>query len=375
MFDPLQVPSPCFVLDESALVRNLDVIRRVRDEAGVTFLLALKGFAMGSAFPLIRGVAAGTTASSLHEARLGAEEFGGPVHAYAPVYLDHEWAEWRRLCRHVTFNSLAQYERFRSRAEGLSCGLRVNPEYSEAQVDLYNPCVPGSRLGVLAADLGAALPSGIEGLHVHNLCECAAAATVKTLDRVRTLFGRFLPGLRWLNLGGGHLLTRQGYDVAALVAALRGMRAEFPRLRIILEPGAAFVWAAGVLVATVVDVVENRGVVTAILDVSFAAHMPDCLEMPYRPGVIGAREPRPGEQGIRLGGLSCLAGDYVGDYVFDRPVRPGTRIVFTDMLHYTMVKTNMFNGVNLPAIGIWRTDGRFECVRTFGYADYRGRLG
>jgi carboxynorspermidine decarboxylase len=330
---------------------------------------------MGSAFPLIRGVAEGTTASSLHEARVGAEEFGGPVHAYAPVYLDHEWEEWRRLCRHVTFNSLAQHERFRSRAEGLSRGLRVNPEYSEAQVDLYNPCVPGSRLGVLAADLGAGLPEGIEGLHVHNLCECAAAATVKTLDRVRTLFGRFLPGVRWLNLGGGHLLTRQGYDIAALVAALRGMRAEFPRLQIILEPGAAFVWDAGVLVTSVVDVVENRGIVTAILDVSFAAHMPDCLEMPYRPGVIGAREPRPGERGIRLGGLSCLAGDYVGDYVFDSPVRPGTRIVFTDMLHYTMVKTNMFNGVNLPAIGIWHTDGRFENVRTFGYADYRGRLG
>jgi carboxynorspermidine decarboxylase len=374
MIDPSLMPSPCFVLDEVALERNLAIMRRVRDEAGVKLLLALKGFALARAFPAIREVAAGTAASSLHEARLGRDEFGGPVHACCPVYLDAEWDRLRSFCSHATFNSLSQAGRFIGRRGGLSCGLRVSPEYSSATAELYDPCARGSRLGVRAAALAGALPEGIEGLHVHNLCEAAAEATERTIECVERLFGRFLPHLRWINLGGGHLMTRRGYDVERLIAALRGLRERHPGLEVILEPGAAYVWDAGWLVATVEDIVENDGVRTAMLDTSFAAHMPDCLEMPYRPEIVGARRPAPGEASWRMGGMTCLAGDMMGDYAFDRPPRVGDRIVFADMMHYTLVKTNLFNGVNLPAIGVQRADGTFELVREFGYEDYRSRL-
>jgi carboxynorspermidine decarboxylase len=375
VFDPHCVPSPCFVLDETALRRNVEVLRGVRDRAGVTFLLALKGFAMRRAFPAIRAAAAGATASSLHEARLGCEGFGAPVHAYAPAYREDEWDAWRGYASHVTFNSLAQLRRFAGRLGGVSAGLRVNPEYSEARTELYNPCAPGSRLGVRAAQLAGEWPAGLDGLHVHNLCENDSRALEKTIANLERLFASQLPRACWINLGGGHLITRAGYDREHLVGLLQAFRARHPAARVILEPGAAFAWRAGVLVATVLDVVESDGVETAVLDTSFAAHMPDCLEMPYTPEVRGARIAAAGERGMRLGGLSCLAGDFVGDYVFERKPAVGERVVFEDMMHYTMVKTNMFNGVNLPAIGIWREAGGFERVREFGYEDYAGRLG
>ncbi|MDX9980261.1 MAG: carboxynorspermidine decarboxylase [Lentisphaeria bacterium] len=372
---PADLPSPCFVLEQAALRRNLAVLARVQREAGVKIILALKGFAMHAAFPEVRRVLPGCTASSLYELRLAHEEFGGEVHAYAPVYPERDFPEYARHCTHLTFNSLAQCERFRDRAPGVSLGLRVNPQYSPVETDLYNPCVPGSRLGIRAELLGDRLPAGVEGLHVHNLCESAAEATARTLLAIEEHFGRFLPDLRWLNLGGGHLMTRAGYDLDGLIAALRAFRQRHPHLEIILEPGSAVAWDTGVLVATVEDVVASGGIHTAILDASFATHMPDCLEMPYRPNVEDAWEPDGRGWECRLGGCSCLAGDFVAGYAFAQPLRPGDRVVFRDMMHYTMVKTNTFNGIPLPAIGILGEDGGFQLVQTPDYhRDYRNRL-
>lgn len=369
------IPSPCFVLELGRLRENRDRITRVRRQAEIEILLALKGFAMIRAFPEIARVASGATISSLNEAKHAKLVFGDNLHAYAPVYIDSEFGAIAELCGHITFNSVAQFERFRGRARGRSLGLRVNPGYSDVATDLYNPCAPGSRLGVDAALLGEGLPEGLDGLHVHNLCESDAEATAVTIARVEELFAAALQEARWLNLGGGHLMTRRGYDIALLVESLRGFRDRHPDLRLILEPGAAFVWDAGVLVATVLDIVENRGIPTAMLDVSFACHLPDCLEMPYTPKINGATIIAHGKGGWRLGGCSCLAGDFVGEYVFERDPEIGDRIIFRDMMHYTMVKTTMFNGVNLPAIGVLDTDGSFEVLRTFGYPDYAARLG
>ncbi|MBN2451774.1 MAG: carboxynorspermidine decarboxylase [Lentisphaeria bacterium] len=375
MLDPLRVPSPCFVLEEDAFRRNLAVIADVQRRAGVRFLLALKGFAMWRVFPWVREVVAGATASSLHEARLAFEELGGEVHAYAPAYREKEWEALLGCCTHVTFNSLAQQARFGPRSAGRSCGLRINPEYSPVPTALYNPCAEGSRLGIRAEALAAGLPAGIEGLHSHNLCESDSLALERTLAQIERLFGHLLGEARWLNLGGGHLVTAATYDRDHAVRTLREFGGRHPGLAVFLEPGSAFAWQAGVLVATVEDIVTNGPIRTAVLDTSFATHMPDCLEMPYRPAVRGAVAPAgEGVHVYRLGGISCLAGDFVGDYGFREPLRPGDRLVFEDMLHYTMVKTTTFNGVNLPAIGIWHADDTFECVRRFGYADYRSRL-
>jgi carboxynorspermidine decarboxylase len=372
---PADLPSPCFVLELADLRRNLAVFARVQREAEVKTILALKGFAMHAAFPEVRQVLPGCTASSPYELRLAYEEFAGEVHAYAPVYTDGDFPEFAARCTHLTFNSLAQYERFRDRAPGVSLGLRVNPQYSPVETDLYNPCVPGSRLGIRAELLGDSLPEGVEGLHVHNLCESKAEATARTLLAIEEHFGRFLPGLKWLNLGGGHLMTRKGYDVDGLTAALRAFRERHPHLEIILEPGSAVAWDTGVLVTTVEDIVESGGLRTAILDASFATHMPDCLEMPYRPEVEGAHEPDGQGWECRLGGCSCLAGDYVPGYAFDQPLRVGDRVILRDMMHYTMVKTNTFNGIPLPHIGMLEEDGSFRLVQTPDYRrDYRDRL-
>lgn len=376
MIDTSAIPSPCYVLDEAALRRNLAVAARVQREAGVKVILALKGVAMFSAFPLIREALPGCTASSLNEALLAKEEFRGEVHAYCPVYLDREFEIMKGFCTHMTFNSLSQYAKFQDRCPGVSKGIRINPEYSEVKTDLYNPCIPGSRLGVRAELLGEALPAGLEGFHSHNLCECDSHALERTLENIERLFGKFLPQLKWLNLGGGHLMTRQDYDVGHLISVLKAFRARHPNLEIILEPGSAIGWETGVLVSTVEDVVESGEFTILMLDVSFACHMPDCLEMPYKPKVLGANDAVEGRRKYRLGGNSCLAGDWMGqgDYSFETPPRVGDRIVFNDMIHYTMVKTTMFNGINLPNIGIWREEGRFELVKTFGYPDYRSRL-
>lgn len=376
--DPARVPAPCFVLEEARLRANLELLQRVQNESGAKVILALKGFALYHAFPLIRRYLPGTTASSLYEARLGHEEFGGEVHACAPVYLAHEFDALLGYVSHITFNSLSEWERHapavRACGGRVSAAIRVNPEHTEVATDLYNPGVPGSRLGVPAGELGDRLPDGVEGLHFHTLCECGADALERTLAALEARFGPLLEQARWLNLGGGHLVTRADYDVDLLIGLLRGLRERYD-LEVILEPGAAVAWRTGVLVSTVLDRVEHRGVRTLMLDVSFAAHMPDCLEMPYKPRVRGARDPQPGETGWRLGGMTCLAGDSLGDYVFDAEPAVGDRLVFEDMMHYTLVKTTMFNGVAHPAIGVWHENGDLEVVRTFGYDDYRRRMG
>jgi carboxynorspermidine decarboxylase len=378
-----KIPSPCFVLDEAALGRNLALIDRVRRESGAEIIVALKACARWSIFPELARHSDGATASSLNEARLVFEEYGAPAHTYAPAYSDREMEGLVQCSSHITFNSVGQFERFGGGAllRGISCGLRVNPGWSPVATDLYNPALPGSRLGVERLDT---LPAGIEGLHFHVLCESGADDLARVLAEMEARFGHLLPHIKWLNCGGGHLMTREGYDVELLIATIRDFRARHPHLRIILEPGSAFTWRTGVLVSRVEDIVEsggdgsaNGGVRTAMLDVSFACHMPDCLEMPYKPAIVGAHDTdtASGERGYRMGGSSCLAGDWMGEWSFDKgELRIGDRVVFDDMIHYTMVKTTMFNGVRHPSIAILRTDGRLDLVRQFTYEDYKTRM-
>ena len=378
MIDFQTVPSPSYVLDERLLDANLALIDRVRRESGAEIIVALKACAMWSIFPELARHSDGATASSAAEARLVLEEFGCMAHTYTPVYTDRNIEEILRCSNHITFNSLAQYERFAPMAilRGISCGLRINPGYSPVETDLYNPCVAGSRLGVTAAQLAAhgGLPRGIEGLHFHVLCESRPEHLRLALEAVERHFGEYLDHVQWLNMGGGHLMTHADYDCDALIALLREFKARHPHLRLILEPGSAFTWRTGYLVSTVEDIVENGGVTTAMLDVSFACHMPDCLEMPYKPAIVGAHEPAAGEKRWRMGGTSCLAGDYCGDWAFDHELKVGERIVFEDMIHYTMVKTTMFNGVAHPSIVIARRDGRIDLIRAFGYEDFKNRM-
>jgi carboxynorspermidine decarboxylase len=371
-----QIPSPCFVIDEVKIRRNLALIRKVQDEAGVEIILAFKAFAMWSVFPIVREYISCSTASSLSEARLAFEEMGSRAHTYAPAYSEREFEQIMHYSSHITFNSLSQFEQFKARAtaKGISCGLRINPEFSDVGTDLYNPCSPGSRLGVIASNIGDKLPDGIEGLHFHTLCESNSFDLEKTLLAVEQKFGHLLEQARWLNMGGGHLMTREGYNTDHLIMLLKSFKAKYPHLHLILEPGSAFAWRTGDLVATVLDIVENKGIKTAMLDVSFSCHMPDCLEMPYKPAITGATDPVPGKPTYRMGGNSCLAGDFYGDWSFDEPLKTGDRIVFEDMIHYTMVKTTTFNGVTHPSIGIWTKENEFRLVREFGYEDYKGRL-
>jgi len=373
--DYAAVPSPCFVLDEARLRANVELLARVQRESSAKIICALKGFAMRGSFPLVREYLPGVAASSLAEARLGHEEFGGEVHAYAPAYIPQDFDDIAAISTHVTFNSLSEFERFAPRLGKASAGLRINPEYAEVETDLYNPCVPGSRLGVMADKLEGGLPAGVEGLHFHTLCEKGADTLERTIERVEAHFGRVLDQARWLNLGGGHAITREGYDVERLVGIVKGLRARHPNLQqIILEPGSAVGWQTGELVSTVLDIVDSGGVKSAMLDVSFAAHMPDCLEMPYRPEVLGASSEGGEGHCYHLGGQTCLAGDFMPDYTFAEALKVGDRVVFLDMMHYTMVKTTTFNGVRLPSIAIWREDGALEVLSRFGYADYKSRL-
>ena len=373
-----EVHQPVYVLEEARLRRNLALIKRVADEADVEIILAFKAFALWKTFPIFREYIHATTASSLYEARLGYEDFGAPVHTFTPALSDDEAPEIARLSSHVSFNSLSQYARHHramlAAHPGLSLGLRVNPRYSEVETLLYNPCAPGTRFGVSAEQLPDQLPAHIEGFHCHCHCESGADVFARTLVHIEDHFAKWFPQIKWINFGGGHLMTRADYDVDALVALLRGFHARYPWLRIILEPGSAFGWQTGPLVSQVVDIVEDSGIRTAVLNVSFTCHMPDCLEMPYKPAILGARDPEPGEKGWRMGGNSCLAGDYYGDWIFDRDLRVGDRIVFEDMIHYTMVKTTMFNGVAHPAIAIVRRDGAIEIIREFGYEDFKSRM-
>ena len=373
-----QSPSPCYVIDEERFRNNLKLIRKVSDESGAEIILAFKGFAMWGVFPVFREYFSGASASSPHEARLSFEEVGSRAHTYSPVYKSETFGEIMNYSSHITFNSLAQYRKFYNREQfersGISAGLRINPEFSEIGHDIYNPCSPGSRLGITAGDLKrSGLPEGLEGLHFHVLFESDSFALEKVLRVVDENFSVFYPQLKWINMGGGHLMTRKGYDTGHLVKILKEFR-ERSGLHVILEPGSAFAWQTGELVSTVEDIVENGGIRTAILDTSFTAHMPDCLEMPYKPLIAGAGDPVPGNPTYRLGGNSCLSGDFMGDWSFDHELKPGDRVVFLDMIHYTMVKTTTFNGVQHPSIGIWTTDNKFRLIREFGYLDYRDRL-
>lgn len=376
-YDNSIIPSPCYVVDKSALLRNLEVIDRVRQLSGAEVIVALKASAMWSIFPLLAAHSDGATASSLCEAELVGECFGegGSLsHTYAPIYTDKEIDRILELSSHITFNSLSQYERFGSKARerGVSCGIRINPEYSPVETDLYNPCVAGSRLGV-AKELLGQLPEGVEGLHFHVLCESRPRHLRLALEAVERNFGELLPNVKWLNMGGGHLMTHKDYDTDELIDVLKWFKTRHPHLRLILEPGSAFTWRTGVLVSTIEDIVESGGVTTAMLNASFACHMPDCLEMPYTPAIIGAHE---SDSGWRLGGNSCLAGDFMGSWEFDDGHKPtiGDRIVFEDMIHYTMVKTTMFNGVSHPAIAIEHTDSKIEIVKEFSYEDFKNRM-
>ncbi len=375
MIDFLTLPSPCYILDEQSLLRNLAVIDKVRHATGAEIIVALKACAMWRIFPILREHSDGATASSSAEARLVLEEYGRKAHTYAPVYTDADIDEILRCSDHITFNSLNQWHRFgeRARKAGLSCGLRVNPLYSTVETDLYNPAAPDSRLGIHAEELPV-LPEGVEGIHFHTLCESRPEDLEATLEAFEHRFGHLLPQAKWLNMGGGHLMTAEDYDEDKLIAILLRFRLRWPNLRIILEPGSAFTWRTGWLTSTIQDIVHNGGVHTAMLDVSFACHMPDTLEMPYKPAIVGAHDPREGETRWRMGGNCCLAGDYKGDWAFDREPQIGDRIVFEDMIHYTMVKTTMFNGVSHPSIAILHTDGTCEVVRRFGYEDFRNRM-
>lgn len=369
------IPSPCFVLEERLLRKNLGQIADVADRAGVEIIVALKANAMWSIFPIMKEYVSGATASSLAEARLVADKFETMSHTYAPVYTDGEIDEILECSSHITFNSVTQFQRFGAKAgaKGVSCGLRINPGYSPVETCLYNPCSPGSRLGISEEQLRE-LPDGVEGLHFHNLCESGPEDLAKTLGSVEKRFAHLLDKVKWVNMGGGHLMTRDGYDRELMIETLKGFKTRYPHLKVILEPGSAFTWQTGFLMATVEDIVVNGGVNTLMVNVSFACHMPDCLEMPYKPAVRGAHDPEAGEKKWRIGGNSCLAGDYVGDWAFDKEPKIGDRIIFEDMIHYTMVKTTMFNGVTHPSIAILRRNGELEVVRKFGYEDYRDRM-
>lgn len=374
-----QVPSPCYVLDEQLLRNNLALIKSVKERAGVNIIMAFKAFSLWPAFPIVREYIPYSTASSIHEARLAWEEMGSLAHTYSPAYTEAEFPAILQYSSHITFNSFSQFERFLPLAKGadrkVSLGIRINPEYSEVGTDLYNPCAPGSRMGVIADQMPERLPEEIEGIHFHTLCESTSYNLEATLKAIEEKFAPYLQQAKWLNMGGGHLMTRKDYDVDHLVEVLRRFKEKW-QLELILEPGSAFAWETGILVSEVVDVVENHGISTAILNVSFTAHMPDCLEMPYKPRIRGAHhEPVKGKPTYRMGGNSCLSGDFIGYWSFDAPLKPGDKIVFEDMMHYTLVKTTMFNGVPHPAIALWNETEGLKVVREFGYEDYKNRMG
>lgn len=378
MIDYSLFPSPCYIMEEDLLRRNLRLIQQVAEKADVEIILAFKAFALWKSFPIFREYIHHTTASSLYEARLAFEEFGSKAHTYSPAYTEQEFGDILRCSSHITFNSLTQFARFypmvQAHDEPVSCGLRINPEYSEIETELYNPCAPGSRFGLIADQMPEELPAGIDGFHCHCHCESSSYALEHTLEHLIPKFDKWLQQLKWLNLGGGHLMTRKDYDVQHLISVLQKLHSQYPNLKIILEPGSAFAWETGVLTSEVVDVVENHGIKTAIVNVSFTCHMPDCLEMPYQPIISGAKMGDEGPYIYRIGGNSCLSGDFLGDWSFDHELQVGERIVFEDMIHYTTVKTTMFNGIHHPALALWTSDNKAMIYKEFKYEDYRERM-
>lgn len=386
--------NPCYVIEESKLRDNLQLIQDVAQKGDVEIILALKAFANWKVFPIIREYVAHTTASSLYEARLSAEHFGGLTYTYSPAYEMETFGEILKYSEHITFNSLSQLNRFlplvkdyekSSEGHKVSVGLRINPEYSEIETELYNPCARGSRFGVLASELNGQVPEGVDGLHFHCLCENDSTSLQNVLVSVEEKFGQLLDQVKWLNMGGGHLMTREGYHIDTLIECLQQLHQRHPNLKVIMEPGSAFMWQTGYLTSRVVDLVENGGIKTAVLNVSFTCHMPDCLEMPYWPTVRGAKTMESQANGdangtevlpyiYRLGGNSCLSGDFMGYWQFEKPLAIGDELIFEDMIHYTTVKTNMFNGVHHPSIALRRLDGEVELLKRFSYEDYESRM-
>ena len=377
-----RIKMPAYILEEEKLRRNLSLIKGVADEAGIEIILAFKAFALWKTFPIFREYINSTTASSLSEARLAYEEFGAPAHTFSPAYTDLEIEDIARMSSHLTFNSLSQYSRHHTKAletnSNLKLGIRVNPEYSEVGTDIYNPCAPGTRFGVLASQLPERLPEDISGFHCHCHCESGADVFQRTLVHIEEKFSKWFDQLEWINFGGGHLMTRKDYDIRLLIDILKDFKKRYPNLKVILEPGSAFAWQTGPLVSHVVDVVENKGIKTAILDVSFTCHMPDCLEMPYWPTVRGAEtiEGEYGEGGniYRLGGNSCLSGDWMQSWKFDHALQIGETVIFEDMIHYTTVKTCTFNGITHPDICLLKKNGELQVLRHFDYQDYKNRM-
>ena len=374
-----KIPTPCYLIEEELLRSNLRLIKSVKEEAGVDIILAFKGFSMWKVFPIVSEYISGAAASGAYEARLSVDEMKTLAHTYSPAFQHSDFNVVMENSSHITFNSLSQLERFlpdvNNFSRKISVGIRVNPEFSEVETELYNPCTPGTRLGILAEQLGEELPDGVEGFHFHTLCESSALDLEKTLAAFEAKFGKYLNRIKWVNMGGGHLMTKKGYDTEKLIKILKEFRQRYNGIEVILEPGSAFVWETGILVAEIVDIVENKGVKTAILNVSFTAHMPDCLEMPYKPRIRGAyHEPVKGKPTYRMGGNSCLAGDFVGFWSFDHELETGECIIFEDMIHYTIVKSSMFNGVPHPSIGMWCENGEFKLLREFDYGDYKGRM-
>ena len=375
--------TPVYIIEETLLRRNLALISEVARRTDSQWILAFKAFALWKTFPIFREYISSTTASSLSEARLAFEEFGAKAHTYSPAYKDDEFDEIVSCSSHLTFNSLSQYERFHERAGECSLGLRVNPEYSEVETLLYNPCAPGTRFGVTADKLPEQLPQDIRGFHCHCHCESGSDVFERSLQHIEEKFSKWFSQLEWINFGGGHLVTRKDYDIERLVRLMQGFHERYPHLKVIFEPGSAFAWQTGPLVSSVVDIVEDKGIRTAILDVSFTCHMPDCLEMPYYPEVRGAKhvEEQNSQFSIvnsqlvyRLGGNSCLSGDWMGDWAFDHELQVGEEIIFEDMIHYTTVKTNTFNGITHPSIAMEHSDGALEMLREYSYEDYRDRM-
>lgn len=382
--DTKNIPTPYYIVYEDRLRRNMEILSDVAKRGNVKIIMAFKANALWKTFPVIKEYFTASTASSLNEMKLSLEFLGNEVHSYCPVYTEQTFPEFLSGSTHITFNSLNQFHRFYPQIKEynlshpespVSAGLRVNPHCSVIETDIYNPCVPGSRFGEQAENLKNGLPEGIEGLHFHALCESTSYDLEKVLDAFESEYGHLLPHIKWLNMGGGHLMTRKGYDIEHLVSLLNRLHEKYPHLQIIMEPGSAFTWQTGDLVTEVLDVVEDAGIKTAIIDASFACHMPDCLEMPYKPNILESL-PDDSTEGTsyRLGGNSCLSGDYTGDWKFKQPLKPGDRLTLLDMNHYTTVKTNMFNGIQHPSIWFAPIDGEPILLREYTYDDYRNRM-
>lgn len=372
-----QLPTPFYIVYEEKLRRNLSLISDVARRSGAEIIMAFKANALWRTFGIMREFGIKFTASSLNELRLGNKHLRTKAHSYCPAYTDETIGEYLAGSSHITFNSLSQAARFAATAlaAGVSTGLRVNPQCSVIETDIYNPALPGSRFGVTAEMLAEnGLPENIEGFHFHALCESSAEDLARVLDAFESQFGGYLDRLKWVNFGGGHLMTREGYDTERLIALIKDFRSRHPHLTVILEPGSAFTWRTGDLITSVVDIVDNQEIKTAIIDASFACHMPDCLEMPYRPAITGSLEPTDGKPTYRLGGNSCLSGDFVGDWSFESPLKAGQRLRLEDMNHYTTVKTNMFNGIQHPDIVFCDLGGECSYLRRFTFEDYESRM-